>query len=181
MKNIIILHGWGESPNLYWFPYIKRHMEELGWSVSIPELPDTDNPQLLPWLERALQEQYDKDTVLIGHSMGCPLILSILERIQVPIAQAYLVAGFYAPLPTDQGSNPMLQAAYDWTRIRHSCGEFFFINSDNDPWSCDDRQARRTFERLKGILIVPHGEGHMGSLTYSQPYPEFPLLLKLLK
>jgi hypothetical protein len=36
------------------------------------------------------------------------------------------------------------------------------------------------FDHLGGTLIVRHGEGHMGSDSFNQPYKEFPLLEKLI-
>jgi hypothetical protein len=31
------------------------------------------------------------------------------------------------------------------------------------------------FDHLGGTQIIKHGEGHMGSDTFKQPYKEFPL------
>ncbi|KKR31773.1 MAG: hypothetical protein UT64_C0051G0004 [Candidatus Falkowbacteria bacterium GW2011_GWF2_39_8] len=36
------------------------------------------------------------------------------------------------------------------------------------------------FEQLGGMQIVLHGEGHMGSDKFNQPYKKFHLLEKLL-
>ena len=80
MKNIVFLHGAGETKQSFWLPYAERELVVKGYSVSIPELPDTDNPDLTKWLPRALQEKFSEKTILIGHSSGCPLILSILEN-----------------------------------------------------------------------------------------------------
>ncbi|AAO90745.1 hypothetical protein [Coxiella burnetii] len=30
-------------------------------------------------------------------------------------------------------------------------------------------------------MIIRHGEGHMGSNVYKQPYEEFPFLLKIIE
>jgi hypothetical protein len=38
----------------------------------------------------------------------------------------------------------------------------------------------KVFEKLGGTLIIRHGEGHMGSTLFNQPYRKFPLLEKLL-
>ena len=37
---------------------------------------------------------YDEDTVIVGHSAGGPLLLSILENLTIQIAKAILVSGF---------------------------------------------------------------------------------------
>ena len=115
---------------------------------------------------------------MVGHSAGCPLILSLLENISVRIRQAILVAGCVTPL--GKGTDGMLQRVYNWERISQRAGEFYFINSDNDPWGCDDRQGRIMLDHLGGTLIIRQGEGHMGSDAFHQPYREFPLLKKLI-
>lgn len=56
-----------------------------------------------------------------------------------------------------------------------------YVKSDNDPWSCDDKQGKRMFDKLGGTLIVRHDEGHMGSDSFNQPYKEFPLIIKLVE
>ncbi len=116
---------------------------------------------------------------MIGHSAGVPLILSILEHINTVIRQAILVAGFFEDLHVGD-HEPILQKQYDWDKIKKHAKEFVFINSDNDPWGCDDKAGRRMFDKLGGTLIVPHGEGHFGSEKFNQPYKTFPLLLKFI-
>ncbi len=178
MKNAVILHGSGETPESFWFPYIKLELEKKGYIISIPQLPNTDNPDLASWLPAAFKEAYNEETLLVGHSAGCPLILSVLEQLNVKIKQAILVAGFSTPLP--DGSTSILQDKYDWKKIGENVEDIILINSDNDPWGCDDKQGRNILDNLgKGTLIIQKGEGHMGSDTYNQPYKEFPFLVKL--
>jgi len=178
MKNIIGLHGAAETPNSFWWPYLKREAEKLGYQVWIPQLPDADNPDLSKWLPAVLKgDKFSEETVLIGHSSGCPLILSMLEKIDTQINKAILVAGFVTPLP--DGPTKILQKKYNWDKIKNSVKDILFINSDNDPWKCDDKQGRYLYDHLGGTLIIWH-QGHMGSDTFRQPYKEFPFLLKLL-
>jgi predicted alpha/beta hydrolase family esterase len=118
---------------------------------------------------------FDRETILIGHSAGCPLILSILEKINIKIKQAILVAGFVDTLKSD-----ILQTEYNFEKIKNNVIGIVFINSNNDLWSCDDKQGLKMFEKFGGTLILRDGEGHMGSTAKNQPYNEFPLLLKLI-
>jgi len=179
MRNAIILHGAGETPNSFWFPYVRRELENKGYKVSIPQFPDTDNPEINKWLPVALKEKYDEDTIIIGHSAGCPLILSVLENITTKVKRVILVAGYVTPLP--EGANDILQKNYNWKKIKEHFREIIFINSDNDPWACDDKQGRTMFNNLGGTLIIRRSEGHMGSDRFNQPYKEFPFLLKFIE
>ncbi len=181
MKNASIFHGTGGNPTLFWTPYVRESLEKIGYRVWVPQLPDTDNPDIKNWLPFALDNgYYDFESIIIGHSAGCPLMLSILERIQVKIKLAIFVSGFTTNLPKEV-KDPILQESYDWEKIKEHCEKFIFINSDNDPWGCNDEQGRIMFEHLGGDLIIRHGEGHMGSVKFNQPYTEFPLLVKLIE
>ncbi len=180
MKEAVILHGTSETPESFWLPYAKRELEKKGYTVSIPQLPDADNPDLKNWLPAALKETYTERTVLIGHSAGCPLILSVLENIDVRIKQAILISGYARPKSDNPKPEPILQDNYDWEKIRSHVEDIIFINSDNDPWGCDDIEGRYMLDNLGGTLIIKKGEGHMGSDTFKQPYKEFPFLIKLI-
>ena len=119
--------------------------------------------------------KYNKDTVLIGHSAGCPLILSILENIDKKINKAILVSSFV----TLHREYKIVQKSYNWEKIKANCENFIFINSDNDPYKCNDKEGRYLFDKLGGMQIIRHGDGHMGSKKFKQPYKKFPLLVKL--
>lgn len=179
MKSASIFHGTGGTPEHFWFPYLKQQLENRDYAVWLPQLPDTKKPNIGVWLPFAIEGgKYTSDTVLVGHSAGCPLILSLLEKIPTKVALAVLVAGFTEPL--DDDPEPILQKEYDWNRIRSHANHFIFINSDNDPWGCDDTAGRKMFDKLGGTLIVRNGEGHMGSDSFNQPYRKFPLLPALI-
>ncbi|KKR95503.1 MAG: Alpha/beta fold family hydrolase [Candidatus Levybacteria bacterium GW2011_GWB1_41_21] len=180
MKNAIIFHGSGTTPDAVWQPWLKKELQKKGYSVSIPVLTSDDPAALNVWLPLALKENYNDQTVLIGHSSGAPLTLSVLENLNVKVKQAILVAGFISPLLYDKGYNPILQKKYDWNKIKKNANEFIFINSVNDPWGCNEEQGKAMFNKLGGSLIV-NKEGHMGSQKFNQPYKEFPFLLRLIE
>ena len=118
---------------------------------------------------------------LIGHSSACPLILALLDECKLSLQQVILVAGFYHPIDDGGYSDLLLKEQYNWEKIKHSVKEIVLINSDNDPWGCHDKQAYTAAQQLDAKLIVPFGEGHMGSDTMKQPYREFKLLERLVR
>ena len=180
MKNAIILHGTGSTPNSFWHPSIKTFLEKLGYTVWVPQLPEANTPKLQTQLPFILNDgQFNNDTVLIGHSAGCPLLLSVLENISVKVSKAVLVSG-YARAKGDFKEEPILQATYNWKKIKENADDITYINSDNDPWGCNDEEGLYMWKRLGGTLILREGDGHMGSEKFKQPYTNFPLLEKLL-
>jgi len=178
-KNAIIFHGTGTKPDEFWFPYLRKNLESRGYSVWLPQLPNADEPNVLEWLPFALQNgTFTEETVLIGHSKGSALILHVLEKIDCQIKQAILVSGYAEGLSKIAGSKEV--AVLNWGVIKMHAKDFIFINSDDDPWKCTDVEGRKMFDHLGGVQIILHGEGHMGSTTYNQPYKKFPLLTKLI-
>lgn len=122
---------------------------------------------------------FDEETVIIGHSAGGPLLLSILENVDRVLPQAILVAGYCEQQEGNDTVDVVLQESYNWDSIRSHVKDIVFINSDDDPWGCDDKQGRKMFDHLGGTQIIRH-EGHFGSTTYNQPFPTFDLLNKLI-
>lgn len=191
MKNAIVLHGSSCKPDSYWLPSIKNFLEKKGYNVWIPQLPDSAAPDLKKQLPIVLKDgNFNRESILIGHSSGCPLALSILDNIDIKISKAILVAGYARKLgkqkkpsfqKLEKAAEPILQEKYNWEKIKNNVEDITFINSDNDPWGCDDEEGRYMFNNLGGRLIILHGEGHMGSDYFNQPYKEFPLIEKLLE
>ena len=124
---------------------------------------------------------FNEESILIGHSAGSPLVLSVLENINTQIHKAILVAGYARPKGEKKDAEHILQKKYNWEEIKNNVKDLIFINSDNDPWGCDHKEGLYMWEHLGGTLILREGEGHMGTETYNQPYTKFPLLEKLLE
>jgi len=178
MKNAIIIHGTKDTPDLYWFPYLKKNLEELGYEVWAPQMPNSEVPNVKDWLPFVLSNgKFSEETILIGHSAGAQLVLSILENITPQIKKALLVSGYSEPLRNNDETKD--HGKFDYEKIKKHAAELIFVNSDDDPWGCDDKQGKIMFDNLGGMLIIRH-DGHMGSTMFNQPYKEFPLLLKLL-
>ncbi len=104
-----------------------------------------------------------------------------MENINVTIKQAILVSGYARPKGEKKEPEKILQDSYNWQKIAAHVEDIIFINSDNDPWGCNDIEGRFMLDNVgKGKLIISKGEGHMGSNMYNQPYREFPFLAKLI-
>lgn len=169
-RKVIIFHGTGGSPDACWYPWLRVRLGSRGYVVSIPDYPTINKEPIATFLPKVLSDlTFDEQTILIGHSGGAALILSILEHIDIPVTQAILVAGYATPPNT--AIEPVLQDTYNWSAIRAHVHDICFINSINDPYGCDDKQGRLLFDRLGGKQIICD-EGHFGD--YNQIYLTFP-------
>jgi uncharacterized protein len=175
-KRAIIFHGTGGHPNYCWYRWLGARLEARGYVVEIPHYPSLNRDPIETFLPTVLASHaLEQGTVLVGHSGGAALLLSILEHIETPIAQAILVAGYATP--PNASEEPVLQAIYDWDRIQAHVFDLYFVNSIRDPYGCDAEQGRRLFDQLGGTQII-RDEGHFGDAD--DPYPTFELLDKLI-
>jgi len=179
MNKLVIFHGSGGTSEDHWFPSLHKYFAEHGWQVTAPDFPNSGTPNLDEWLEAAQSLDLDEETVLVAHSLGCPFVMSLLERSTAKVKKAVLVAGLY-----DESRFPdldFLQAEYDWSKIKTNCDEFVFVHSTNDPWNCDEQEADLAFDKLGGTKIIMEGQGHFGSDSHNQVYLDFPLVADLVK
>jgi predicted alpha/beta hydrolase family esterase len=185
MKTVLLLHGAGGSDaDNFWFAYIKEYLEGRGYEVWWPLIEQFNRK--LPNFAKVIQffeanmPALDQDSIIIGHSAACPIILSLLQRANTTVKQVILVGGFYKPISDGGYSDALLEPSYNWDKIRSSAKEIILLNADNDPWGCDDQQARPVALKLQAPLILMAEQGHMGSTAKNQPYREFPLLKRLI-
>ena len=97
MKRVFLIHGWSGNPKEPWFVWIKKELEKRNFKVTIPKMPNPDYPKIDVWvnfLKRVIKNP-DKNTYLIGHSIGCQTILRYLEKLNKKIGGCVFVAGFF--------------------------------------------------------------------------------------
>ena len=154
----IIFHGTGGRPEYIWYPWLADRLRDRGYTVEVPHHPGINVEPIATFLPKVLDAHtYDEETVLVGHSGGAALLLAILERLDVVVPQAFLVAGYSTPPNTED--EPVLLESYDWEAIRAHARDIYFLNSVEDEFGCDADQGRAMFDRLGGTLIV-RNEGH---------------------
>ncbi|HUX35733.1 MAG TPA: alpha/beta fold hydrolase [Candidatus Paceibacterota bacterium] len=96
--NFLILHGYTGSPRENKYPWIRKELEKRGYKVSIPELPNTNNPNEKEQVDYVLKNcKLDKNTVLFGHSLGAVVALKVLQKANKPIAKLVLGAAAIDP------------------------------------------------------------------------------------
>lgn len=176
-----IFHGRNCSPDLFWYGNIAKNLEDKGHIVWLPQMPNTEKADLKDWLPFVLGSKFEfsSETILIGHSAGATLILSILENIDIKIAKAFLVAGSI-DLLNEGKPRPILQEKYHWEKIRNNVSKIYVINSDNDPYGANDKAGKKIADLSGGELIIAKGQGHFGSIRAKQTYQNFSLLEELL-
>jgi hypothetical protein len=162
MKKAIIVHCWEGYPNYCWYPKAKKDLEEEGFEVLVPEMPDTENPKLSAWLPklRELIGTPSRDLYLVGHSLGCITILRYLESLKEgeKIGGAVLVAGFTSKLDFEEIAS-FFETPINFEEIKSHCDKFVAIHSDNDPY-VDLKYGEEFKQKLNAEVVIKHDMGH---------------------
>lgn len=161
---VLILHCWGGNARGCWRGWLADGLRKNGVEVVNPELPDTNTPRLDEWLGtiRKRIKKFDEDWILVGHSLGCPTILRLLESFgkEEMIHTAILVAAFAKKLAGYPPLDNFVEAPFDWKKIKTKAKRFVVINSDNDPF-IELSEAERVTGLLGTELVVERNGGHM--------------------
>lgn len=178
MKRAVIVHCWGGEPNYAWYPWVAKQLEAKDFTVSVPEMPDAEEPQLKKWLEH-LQDVVgtpDEELVLIGHSVGCATIMRYLETLseEQRVGKVIFVAGYTDAIGFRELEN-FFTKPFQFEKIKAKSIEgFVAIQSDDDPF-VTEQYGNRLEEELGAELIVIEGAGHMsGLITEKDSCTELP-------
>lgn len=181
MKKVIIIHCWEGYPDYCWYPWLKKQLEEKGYEVSVPEMPETNSPKLDKWFSK-LKETIgipNKDTYLIGHSLGCITILRYLESLKEneKIGGAVFVAGFTDNLGC-KDIKSFFELPINFTKTKLHCPKFVAIHSDNDP-HVSLKNGDIFQKELNAKLIIKHDMGHFsGEIENEKSCTELPDVLE---
>lgn len=162
MKKAVIVHCWEGTPDYCWCPRTKRELEEKGFEVLVPEMPETAMPKLMGWLPKLTQTigTPTEDTYLIGHSLGCITIMRYLEALQEnqKIGGVIFVAGFTDDLGFPELTN-FFETPIDFDKIKEKAKNFVVIVSDDDPY-VPLKYADILKEKLGAKVIIKHAMKH---------------------
>jgi hypothetical protein len=179
-----LFHCWGADGKSCWSGWLGERLISSGMASAVltPDFPDSENPKLGAWLAktRSLVTRFEPsdDWVLIGHSLGCPTILRLLESFvkEEKVGCVILVAGFAKDLGIPEIRN-FVDADFDWQKIKEKAEKIIIINSDNDPY-IKLEEAKRMQKLLGAELIVEHGAGHINE---GAGFTEYPHLLEIIR
>lgn len=183
VKNALILHGKEGTSKSNWFPWLKKELEKIGYSVWVPDLPGSGKPDAKTNTEILIGGDFDfsKDTIIVGHSAGAVQMLHLLSNLPkgIKVKAAYLVGSFMNDLGWEDLKG-LFTKPYDFNLIKQKAEKFIFIHSDNDPY-CPLQHAEFLSKQLNGELIIIPGEKHFSIPTGGEKFDKFPELLEKIK
>lgn len=182
MVNVIIIHGTAGDPNENWFPWLKSKLEKLECRVFVPQFPTPENQSLENWLKvfKDYEQYLDENSIVVGHSLGCAFLLSVIENLKHPIKAAFFIAGFLKKLNKPEfieSNKTFVEKEFDWVKIKNNCKKFYVINSDNDP-NVPLEKGKELGEKLDTELIIIKNASHFNEKA---GYTKFDFLLEKIK
>jgi len=176
---VFIFHGSYGSPEENWIPWLKKQLEEQGFTVFAPRFPTPEGQSLEEWnsVFKEFEKELDEESILVGHSIGPAFILRLLERIEVKVKACFFVAGFIGLLGDpkfDEINKTFVEAQFNWEKIRSNCDSFTVFHSDNDPFV----PIENAEEIARGLEIKVELVKNAGHFNTSAGYECFPLLME---
>lgn len=179
MKRAIIIHGWEEKPTGQWLPYIGEKLQEKGWIVEIPEMPNTKNPKLSEWMKKLESLNPDENTLLIGHSLANALILKYLEKPETNIKGVVMVAAWdWLMEDVKEFHKTFFETGFDYKKLKEKNIPLIIVNSTTDPW-IDFKTAKENWETKLGSKFI--GIENAGHFMEKDGYKEFPRLIEIIE
>lgn len=179
---VFLFHCWGGDGRSCWSGWTADILRAEGVEVISPDFPDTATPKLEKWLAKARVNvprfEPKDDWVLVGHSLGCPTILRLLETFdeRERVRAVILVASFAKDLGISEIRN-FVASDFNWNKIRKKAGRFIVINSDNDPF-IELSEGERIAKLLGAEFIVEHGAGHINE---GSGFTEYEKLINIIR
>jgi len=166
MKRAFIIHGAYGNPEENWIPWLKEELTKLNYEVVAPTFPTPEKQSLENWFEvfSKCMNALDNETIMVGHSLGVPFILNVLQKIDFPIRAMYLVSGFHTALnlPLDEINKTFIERGFDWEKIKSNCLNIHMFNGANDkyiPTAVSDDLAKKLGAKYE---LIPNG-GHLNA------------------
>ncbi len=164
--NYVFLHGLASSPERNFWPWLKMKMEREGHTVQAPFLPKAGTLEIEEKTQAVLSGvNFSEDTVIVAHSLGCIVALSVLSELKTSVRKLILVA---PPFPGNLEKENIIDRDSLWgkleiQKILKKVGEIVVLADLEDnvvPVAEQEATARLLKARL--IQSIPQARHFVG-------------------
>ncbi len=164
-KRVVIAHGWADDPTRGWMAWLREQLSTAGIQVAAPQFPNPKTPEIPAWM-RVYNEAVgrpDEGLVLVGHSLGCLVVLRYLSDLEtdIRIAGIVLVAGM-AEIPSWKAPG-LFDPPLDFERAKAIARRRICLYSDDDDKVLPKR-TKHLAELIDAELVLDAGRGHFAGL-----------------
>ncbi len=130
----VLLHGFEGSARANFFPWLKKTLEDRGYEVDCPELPNSMDPKESEQVDYVIKTcTFNENTVIIGHSLGAVVAQKVIMKLNRPVSGLVIIASAIDPkFGTD--SRPFQKNFnwdYDYELIKKMTGGKIAVLSDS--------------------------------------------------
>jgi predicted alpha/beta hydrolase family esterase len=169
IDRVVLVPRWGAGSDDDWYPWLTQRLVASNIDVAISPLePVASEPEIEPSLEELRATLGDDPvllarTVLVGHGVGCQVILRHLAArgSRAQVVGAVCVAGWLTRDDRWTGSEEWLETPIDAACVRAATSKVVVLVSDNDPSNSDhDRTITDFREHLGASVTLIPGAAH---------------------
>lgn len=178
-EKIILVHGWSSSPEGDWFPWVIAKAKELGFEIVAPEMPNPDEPEINSWVSCLgnIAEDYNENTIFIGHSIGCQTIMRFLEKYNKKAKGAIFVSGWLELInledeAAEKIAKPWIETPINFEKVKNNIGKSIVLLGSNDQWVVADKTKKDFEEKLNSEVEIIPNSGHITSDDGFGPFPK---------
>ncbi len=186
---IFLVHGWGGNKDGNWFKWLKEQTKEK-FNTIIPQFPNTLKPKLKDWISEMekYKSNFDENTILIGHSLGCPTICAFLEKNKIKVKKIILVAPCFTKYnkndfdivrklePSKEVVNILKEYIEEFNinfeEVRKYADEVVVYLSKDDPYVYSLDFRREEYAKLNPTEKIFENKGHFNEETGVTSFPE---------
>lgn len=180
--NIYVIHGYTSSSKSEWFPWLKEQFKNSNVNIYIPNMPNSDDPHLEPWIKHLRKNilNVDENTIFIGHSLGCVTALRYIIEKNIKIKGAIFVSGFINENPMKEqteGLQEFIEGALDIAKIKSLIPLRTVITAIDDD-IVPTKATQKLAKTLDAHLIILKTGKHF---IARDGYTDFPVLLNKIE
>lgn len=174
--HVILVHGWKGFPDNAWFPWLRKELEQRGYTTEALHLPSPALPDREEWVAIVRKAIVSPDTIIVAHSLGCPTTLFALQAYDGPsIARVVLVSGFARSFPVPLLSRWFGDARIDLKAVKAKSRSWRVLHNRFD-YLVPAKEGEWMAQEL-GVPVT-EVESHLGHLMHEERAFEVPEILQ---
>jgi len=169
-KRVFIIHGWDGYPEEGIFPWLKKELQNRGFAVFNPAMPNPLTPKIEEWIPFLAEQvgKIDEETFFVGHSIGAQAVIRYLETLSEneKAGGVFLLAPWFhlteEAFEDDDDpliAQPWIETPIDYEKVKQKANKITAVFSDNDP-VVPLADAEIFKDKLSAKIIVEHDKGH---------------------
>lgn len=178
---VLILHGVGGYAGKHWMQWLHDWLIYNKDEVIMPSLPNSENPAYKDWII-PLKDIFNQinnlnELTIVGHSMGVPAALEIVQNLDMSIKGLISAGGFYQDYGSPINTKFMSTCNIDIEKAKNRIENSVVFYGDNDPYVPQEILSNLA----KGLGVEPVIIKNGGHLNTEAGFTKFELMKEYLQ